>query len=174
MTSDLRWRLAFEDRRRLNRFLFTYHVTVSMRHNIVQVTDKTRGDVQGGTLILYDGRPKLLELSQVRIIDAALHGASEARLLYLCSSCTHLRFIFTRESSGAARARDRIQIIEDVHWCVTSVSNALFAIALSLWNPAMRYSRAVYCGVRVTCVLTFAGFHVLHVQRSTATICGSR
>lgn len=31
----------------------------------MEVTDKTRGDVQGGTLIQYQGRAKLLELSQV-------------------------------------------------------------------------------------------------------------
>ena len=30
-----------------------------------QVTDKTRGDVQGGTLIQYEGKAKLLELAQV-------------------------------------------------------------------------------------------------------------
>jgi UTP--glucose-1-phosphate uridylyltransferase len=31
----------------------------------LQVTDKTRGDVQGGTLIEYEGKAKLLELAQV-------------------------------------------------------------------------------------------------------------
>jgi UTP--glucose-1-phosphate uridylyltransferase len=32
----------------------------------VQVTDKTRSDLQGGTLIEYEGKAKLVELSQVR------------------------------------------------------------------------------------------------------------
>jgi len=31
----------------------------------VQVTDKTRSDLQGGTLIEYEGKAKLVELSQV-------------------------------------------------------------------------------------------------------------
>ena len=34
-------------------------------HTHTQVTDKTRGDVQGGTLIQYEGKAKLLEIAQV-------------------------------------------------------------------------------------------------------------
>lgn len=32
----------------------------------MQVTDKTRADLQGGTLIQYEGKAKLIELTQVR------------------------------------------------------------------------------------------------------------
>lgn len=42
-----------------------YHVISSDVDFAMEVTDKTRGDVQGGTLIQYEGRAKLLELSQV-------------------------------------------------------------------------------------------------------------
>ena len=38
----------------------------------LQVTDKTRGDVQGGTLVQYQGKAKLLELSQASLIEAQL------------------------------------------------------------------------------------------------------
>jgi len=31
----------------------------------MEVTDKTRADVKGGTLIIYEGKPKLLEIAQV-------------------------------------------------------------------------------------------------------------
>lgn len=32
---------------------------------VMEVTDKTRADVQGGTLVNYDGHIRLLELAQV-------------------------------------------------------------------------------------------------------------
>ena len=32
---------------------------------IMEVTDKTRADVKGGTLIEYEGKAKLLEIAQV-------------------------------------------------------------------------------------------------------------
>jgi UTP--glucose-1-phosphate uridylyltransferase len=32
---------------------------------IMEVTDKTRADIKGGTLIDYEGKPKLLEIAQV-------------------------------------------------------------------------------------------------------------
>lgn len=31
---------------------------------VAEVTDKTRSDVKGGTLIEYEGRPKLFEIAQ--------------------------------------------------------------------------------------------------------------
>jgi hypothetical protein len=40
-------------------------IEFSRRIVFLQVTDKTRNDVQGGTLIGYEGKMKLLELSQV-------------------------------------------------------------------------------------------------------------
>jgi len=42
-----------------------YHLISHDVDFAMEVTDKTRGDVQGGTLIQYEGKAKLLELSQV-------------------------------------------------------------------------------------------------------------
>ena len=36
---------------------------------IMEVTDKTRADVKGGTLIDYEGQLRLLELAQVRRVQ---------------------------------------------------------------------------------------------------------
>lgn len=41
------------------------HMIESGADYIMEVTDKTRADVKGGTLIDYDGRVRLLEIAQV-------------------------------------------------------------------------------------------------------------
>ena len=40
-------------------------VTASSREFVMEVTDKTRADVKGGTLIQYEGHLRLLEAAQV-------------------------------------------------------------------------------------------------------------
>jgi UDP-N-acetylglucosamine pyrophosphorylase len=42
-----------------------YHLISKDVDFCMEVTDKTRGDVQGGTLVEYEGKPRLVELSQV-------------------------------------------------------------------------------------------------------------
>jgi len=42
-----------------------YHLVTKDVRFCMEVTDKTRGDVQGGTLVEYGGKAKLVELSQV-------------------------------------------------------------------------------------------------------------
>ena len=39
------------------------------REFVMEVTDKTRADVKGGTLIQYEGKLRLLEAAQVGISD---------------------------------------------------------------------------------------------------------
>jgi len=41
------------------------HMVESNNEFIMEVTDKTRADIKGGTLIDYEGKPKLLEIAQV-------------------------------------------------------------------------------------------------------------
>lgn len=41
------------------------HMVESENEFIMEVTDKTRADIKGGTLIDYEGKPKLLEIAQV-------------------------------------------------------------------------------------------------------------
>ena len=41
------------------------HMIDSQAEFIMEVTDKTKADVKGGTLIDYDGRIRLLEVAQV-------------------------------------------------------------------------------------------------------------
>jgi len=41
------------------------HMVDSKNEFIMEVTDKTRADIKGGTLIDYEGKPKLLEIAQV-------------------------------------------------------------------------------------------------------------
>ena len=42
-------------------------VVSNSREFVMEVTDKTRADVKGGTLIQYGGKLRLLEAAQVRI-----------------------------------------------------------------------------------------------------------
>ena len=41
------------------------HVVDTGCEYLMEVTDKTRADVKGGTLIQYEGKAKLLEIAQV-------------------------------------------------------------------------------------------------------------
>ena len=39
---------------------------------VMEVTDKTRADVKGGTLIQYEGKLRLLEAAQVNNVDSII------------------------------------------------------------------------------------------------------
>ena len=41
------------------------NMVISNREFVMEVTDKTRADVKGGTLIQYEGHLRLLEAAQV-------------------------------------------------------------------------------------------------------------
>ena len=43
------------------------------REFVMEVTDKTRADVKGGTLIQYDSHLRLLEAAQVKHIGPRIH-----------------------------------------------------------------------------------------------------
>jgi len=43
-----------------------YHIEKTNAEYVMEVTDKTRADVKGGTLIDYEGKATLLEIAQVR------------------------------------------------------------------------------------------------------------
>lgn len=44
-----------------------YHMVDSESEFMMELTEKTRADLRGGTLVSYKEKPHLLELSQVRV-----------------------------------------------------------------------------------------------------------
>lgn len=104
----------------------------------MELTDKTRADVKGGTLIQYDGKARLLEIAQVprKHVDE-FKSVKKFKIFNTNNLWVNLKAIDRVVSSGALHHMDVITNMKVLSHSRTLLSGFFLSLAPSLLAPSV-------------------------------------